>query len=163
MTKLLYKKIYYCLIILSSFILLFSFYAQYGLGLLPCSLCITQRLCVFLILFLLLASLCWMKHARLFSLLQLVCAGSGLFFAVRQLWLHSLPQGSAPACMPGLDILIHYFPWQDVAHALFLGSADCGEITWQLLGLPMAGWSALYFLFMMSSSIYLCWHAFACD
>lgn len=148
---------------LSSFILCFSFYAQYGLGLLPCPLCITQRLCVFLIVFFLLCSFYCKKRVHLFSFLQLVSAGAGLFFAARQLWLQSLPQGSAPACMPGLDILIHYFPWQDVAHALFWGTGDCGEITWQLFGLSMPAWTALYFILMMGASVYTWWHARVVD
>jgi disulfide bond formation protein DsbB len=87
--------------------------------------------------------------------LQCFFACAGLFFALRQLWLQSLPAGTAPACMPGLDILIRYFPWQDVAHALLWGSGDCAESTWNFLGISMAGWSAVYFSFMALSTLYL--------
>jgi disulfide bond formation protein DsbB len=100
-------------------------------------------------------SLVTLRRARIISLLQVIVACAGLFFALRQLWLQSLPPGAAPACMPGLDILINYFPWQDVARALLWGTGDCAEATWSFLNISMAGWSALYFLFMAITGIYL--------
>jgi disulfide bond formation protein DsbB len=58
-----------------------------------------------------------------------------------------LPADLAPACLPDLNILIHYFPWSDVLRALFLGSGNCNEVTWRWLGLSMPLWALLYFLF----------------
>ncbi len=96
-----------------------------------------------------------LKKAHIVSFMQIVIAGAGLFFAARQLWLQSLPAGQVPACMPGLDIMIHYFPWQTVAKALFWGAGDCAEVTWSMFGITMAGWSALYFLFMVLVGVFL--------
>ena len=114
-----------------------------------------QRICVFILLGIMGLTLGTLQKARLVSLLQVLVASAGLFFALRQLWLQSLPPGAAPACMPGLNILIHYFPWQDVARALLWGTGDCAETTWVLLGLSMAGWAALYFAFMVVSGLFL--------
>jgi len=132
----------------------FSFYVQYLKGLEPCPLCLMQRLCVFLLLFLFLVgvSLSTLRRGRLVAVLQMLVAAGGLFFAGRQLWLQSLPAEKAPACMPGLDVLIHYFPWQDVAHALFWGAGDCAEVTWKWLGLSMPAWAAIYFLAIIITS-----------
>jgi disulfide bond formation protein DsbB len=70
-------------------------------------------------------------------------------------WLQSLPADQIPACLPGLDALLHYFPWQDILHALFWGSGDCAEINWQWLGLSMPVWSLLYFLAVFCAFIFL--------
>lgn len=156
MTKIQYRAVQYGLVWLTLFVLLFSFYSQYILGLQPCPLCLMQRACVFILLVLMSLSLRTLKRARALTLIECFIACAGLFFALRQLWLQSLPEGSAPACMPGLDILIRYFPMKDVLHALLWGSGDCAESVWSFLGLSMAGWSACYFAFMVLSSLYLC-------
>jgi disulfide bond formation protein DsbB len=155
MTKIAYKKVQFFLALVTLLVLFSSFYFQYFLGLHPCPLCLMQRLCVFLLMLLMGVSLVTLKRAHIISLLQIIISLFGLYFSLRQLWLQSLPAGTAPACMPGLDILIHYFPWQSVVHELFWGSADCAEVTWRLWGLTMPGWSALYFLFMALMGLFL--------
>lgn len=155
MTKIDYKKIQFVLALVTLFVLCSSFYFQYVLGLHPCPLCLMQRLCVFLLLLLLGFSLGTLRRAHLISLWQMIISVLGFYFSLRQLWLQSLPPGTAPACMPGLDILIRYFPWQDVVRELFWGSADCAEVTWRLGGVSMPGWTALYFLFMALMGFYL--------
>lgn len=155
MNKRTYRKIQTLLTLISLFVLFSSLYFQYGLNLHPCPLCLMQRLCVFLLLGLMGLSLGTVKKAHFVSLAQIIIAGAGVFFSVRQLWLQSLPAGKAPACMPGLDVLIHYFPWQTVAHALLWGDGDCSEVTWTMLGISMPGWSALYFLFMAAAGLLL--------
>lgn len=157
MTKLKYKRIQFFLVVITVFVLFFSLYAQLALGLEPCPLCLMQRICVFVLLGLMGLTLGSLKRARIISLLQCIVAGAGLFFALRQLWLQSLPPGAAPACMPGLDILVRYFPWQDVARALLWGSGDCAESTWSFLSISMAGWSALYFFIMAAAGLFLFW------
>ncbi|CEG55802.1 disulfide bond formation protein B [Legionella fallonii] len=155
MNKLTYKRIQLFLVFATVFVLFASLYFQYYLGLHPCPLCIMQRLCVFLLLGVLGLSLNTLRKAHFVCLLQILISCAGLYFAARQLWLQSLPAGKAPACMPGLDVLIRYFPWTDVARALFLGAGDCAEVVWSMFGVSMAGWSALYFLFMAVMSLFL--------
>jgi protein dithiol:quinone oxidoreductase len=149
MNKLTLRRIQNFNTLLTLFILFASFYFEYVLNLTPCPLCIMQRICVFLLLAIMGLSLQTLKRAHLIALSQIFIAGAGLYFALRQLWLASLPPGNAPACMPGLDVLLHYFPWQTVVKALFLGTGDCGAVNWRMLGISMPGWCALYFLFIM--------------
>ena len=139
------------------FIIATAFYLQYGAGLQPCPLCLMQRGCAFLLLFFCLTGMntATLKRSKLVCLLQMMTALAGLFFAARQLWLQSLPAEQVPACMPGLDILIRYFPWQNVLKALFWGAGDCAEVTWQFLGLSMPAWSAFYFLMMFAGCGFL--------
>ncbi|WP_131793843.1 disulfide bond formation protein B [Fluoribacter gormanii] len=158
MRKLTYRKFQNFNAILTLFVLFASFYFQYIVGLIPCPLCIMQRVCVFLLLAIMGLSLRTLKKAHIISLLQVIISCAGLFFALRQLWLQSLPAGEAPACMPGLDVLIRYFPWQTVVKTLFWGSGDCAEISWRMLGISMPGWCALYFSFMALMGCFLFWH-----
>ncbi|KTD71411.1 disulfide bond formation protein B [Legionella tucsonensis] len=157
MRKLTYRKIQTFNAALTVFVLFASFYFQYVVGLTPCPLCIMQRLCVFLLLAVLGLSFRTLKKARIISFLQIIIACAGLYFALRQLWLQSLPPGEAPACMPGLDILIRYFPWQTVLKTLFWGTEDCAEVSWHMLGISMPGWCALYFLYMVLIGCFLFW------
>lgn len=155
MSKLTYKKIQFILVVVTLIVLLASFYFQYFLGLHPCPLCLMQRLCVFILLGLMGLSLGTLRKAHVVSCLQVIIACAGLFFSLRQLWLQSLPAGNMPSCMPGLDIMIKYFPWQTIARTLFWGDGDCAEVKWSMLGISMPGWSALYFLFAAAISFIL--------
>ena len=113
-----------------------------------------QRLCTFLFAIACLLGLCLhtTRRGKSVVVLQILLAVAGLFFAMRQLWLQSLPPDQVPACLPGLDVLIQYFPWHDVLFALFWGTGDCAEVTWTLLGFSMPAWAAFYFLGMFIAS-----------
>lgn len=152
-----YKRWQILLTFLSLFVLASSFYFQYVKGLQPCPLCLMQRLCVFLLFM-----FCFMgvavrslKAGKVIAWLQFFTAAGGLFFAGRQLWLQSLPAGQMPSCMPGIDVLIRYFPWKDVFRTLLWGTGECADNSWQWLGLSMPAWSALYFLFLLLASVVL--------
>jgi len=140
----------------SILVMLASFYLQYVKGLQPCPLCVMQRLCVMLVLLVslmgMLIKLVQVRHILI--VLQIIIAVAGLYFSCRQLWLQSLPADQLPACLPGLDVLLRHFPWRDVVQAMIWGAADCGEITWQWLGLTMPGWSLLYFAGILSGSFF---------
>lgn len=157
MKKINYKQIQTGNIIVTLCALSASFYFQYVLGLTPCPLCLMQRACLFLLLLVMGLSFRTVKRAHYMSLMQIIFAAAGLFFAGRQLWLQSLPASDMPACMPGLDVLIHYFPWKTIARTLFLGTGDCAEVSWSLWGISMPGWCALYFSWMLSAGVYLFW------
>lgn len=158
MTKLTYKRIQTFNAIITLLVLFTSFYFQYIVGLIPCPLCIMQRVCVFLLLAVMGFRFSTLKRAHRISFWQIIFAGAGLFFAARQLWLQSLPASQVPACMPGLDILIRYFPWKTVAQTLLWGTGDCAEVTWSLWGISMPGWCAMYFIFMIFMGCFLFWH-----
>ena len=84
--------------------------------------------------------------------LQGLFAFAGLCFALRQLWIQALPADQVPACLPGLDVLMKYYPLRDVLSTLFWGTGDCAEGSWHLLGLSMPAWAAFYFLTMILMS-----------
>ncbi|WP_028388240.1 disulfide bond formation protein B [Legionella fairfieldensis] len=155
MTKLTYKYGQIFLAFVSCIVFLCSLYFQYVQHMQPCPLCLMQRLMVFLLLvfYLLGAYVNNLRSRKIIIVSQGIIALGGVFFATRQMWLQSLPANQTPACMPGLEVLIQYFPWQDVLRTLLWGTEDCAEISWQWLGLSMPAWSTLYFLGMLFATL----------
>ena len=151
------KCLEWLLFTITAFVFGASLFFQYVKGMQPCPLCLMQRLCAgfsLLFCFFILVSKTPPVISRLL-ITNLFFAGAGLYFAGRQLWLMSLPSNKLPACMPGLDVLMAYFPWQTIAKALFWGAGDCAEGKWHLWGMSMPGWTALYFTGMLAGCLYL--------
>ncbi|MBA2709916.1 MAG: disulfide bond formation protein B [Tatlockia sp.] len=159
MTKPAYRRWQALLALISLIVLAASFYFEYFRGLEPCPLCLMQRFSVFLLFAISFTgtAIRSLKAGKVIAFFQFFIAALGLYFAGRQLWLQSLPPGQAPSCMPDLGVLIRYFPLKDVFKALFWGTKDCAEITWQWLGMPMPAWTALYFFIMLIAAIPLFW------
>jgi protein dithiol:quinone oxidoreductase len=121
----------------------YALYAQHGLGLEPCPLCVFQRVAVLALGFVFLAA--YLHNPRrlgagVYGALAALAAGGGMAFAGRQLWLQSLPADAQPACGPGLDYIMDVFPLREAVAMVFEGSGDCAKIDWTFLGLSMAGW-----------------------
>jgi disulfide bond formation protein DsbB len=159
MTKRLFRYAQALLLLFTLFVVAASFYFQYVKGLQPCPLCIMQRASAFLIgMFCLMGMLLsTLRKGRLVTIMQMFFSAAGLFFVCRQLWLQSLPPEQTPACMPGFDILMRYFPWQDVMHALFWGAGDCAEVNWKWLNLTMPAWAGIYFVVILMSAGFMYW------
>jgi disulfide bond formation protein DsbB len=143
------KRLQWGLFVLALTISLASLYFEFIVGLLPCPLCIMQRLAAFLLTIFLLLKLLVTKDVirKVMAGLSMFSAFLGTFFAVRQVYLQSLPENEVPACGPSLDMLIQYFPMQDILRALFYGTGDCAKVDWTFLGGSMAFWSMLAFVF----------------
>jgi protein dithiol:quinone oxidoreductase len=121
----------------------YALFAQHGLGLEPCPLCVFQRVAVLVLGFVFLAAYVHnpgRAGARAYGGLALVAAGAGIAFAWRQLWLQSLPADQVPECGPGLNFIMDVFPFWEAVKMVFQGSGDCAKIDWTFLGLSMAGW-----------------------
>ena len=132
----------------------YSLYLEHYQNLAPCVLCLMQRYCMASVALLaFLASRRVNKSGWLPVMVTLICfALLGVYFAGRQLWLHSLPPESVPACMPNLDTLIHYFPWQAVLEAIFMGTGDCAHEQYHVLGLSLPVWGLVFFVAVIISS-----------
>lgn len=124
-----------------------SFVMQYGFGLIPCPLCIMQRVCITLIALTggLAVYFPVFVQKKVYWCLQTLWLIGGLFFVSRQLWLQSLPAKAQLGCMPEFDVLIAYFPWTEVVKTLVLGGSECAVISFRFLGLSLTTWSLLYF------------------
>lgn len=155
MTKNIFRLKQLLWFLLSFAVLAASCYFQWVEGLEPCPLCLMQRFCVFALVILCFTGI-FMKGLRSQKILlgcQLFIGLAGVYFAGRQIWLQHLSVEELPSCLPGLDVLLQYFPWSDILQAFFFGAADCHEVTWEWLGLSMAAWSVIYFLFLVLSCL----------
>jgi len=121
----------------------YALYAQYGLGLEPCPLCILQRIAV-ISMGLVFAVAAWHDGGRrsrmAYAALLGVAGAAGLGVAGRHVWLQNLPPERVPACGPGLDFMLESFPLSEVLAMVLSGSGECAEISWSFLGLSMPAW-----------------------
>ncbi len=129
------------------------FYFEKYVVLMPCPLCVTQR--IFTIGFGTLALIAALHNPaphkqRIYSVLIGITAFLGALTSARHVYLQSLPEDQAPACGPTLPYLMEYFPMEDVLRAMFIGEGSCAEIKWQLLGLSIPGWTLGAFLIVVA-------------
>jgi len=121
----------------------YALYAQHGLGLEPCPLCVFQRVAVLVLGFVFLAAYAHnpgRTGTRIYGGLAIVAAGAGIGVAWRQLWLQNLPADQVPECGPGLNFIMDVFPLWEAIGMVLKGSGDCAKVDWTFLGLSMAGW-----------------------
>jgi disulfide bond formation protein DsbB len=121
----------------------YALYAEHVLLLMPCPLCVFQRMAVISLgLIFLIASL----HnpagvgRYIYTGLLAIAAGAGVGVAGRHVWLQNLPPDEVPSCGPGFDYIIDSFPLADALSMIFTGSGECASVDWQFLGLSMPTW-----------------------
>ena len=125
-----------------------GYYLEWVVGLEPCALCQSQRLCFYLAGFAAAvgcagASRRWWLAA---ASVGLAAAAAGGALAVRQLWLQSLPEDQAPACGPTFAYMLEAMPATRVLEALLLGDGNCAQVSFRALGLSLPAWSLLGFV-----------------
>ncbi len=121
-------------------------FMEHVLGLDPCPLCLMQRLWTMLGGAVVLAGLALNPRAIAYPIAALGCTIVGAGFSARQLWLQSLPADQIPACGPDMAYMIEAFPLADILKAMTMGTGNCAEVTWTLLGISIAGWALLGFV-----------------
>jgi len=127
--------------------LAYAFYAQYGLGFVPCHLCIFQRMVLaatgaaFLVALLLDGG---RGMARLHAVLIGLTAGALATTAGRHVWVQLQPPGAVPACGADLDFMLDVFPLYEVVLKVFRAGGECQKIDWTLLGLSMPAWVLIF-------------------
>lgn len=133
--------------------LAYALFAQYGLHLEPCPLCILQRVAVlsagilFLIAFLHDPG---RKGARVYGVLIDLAALAGIFVAARQMWIIAQPPGTVAECGASLDYMMDVLPLHEVLSKVLSGSGECAKVDWMFLGLNMPTW-VLICLVLLSS------------
>lgn len=124
----------------------YALYAQYGLDLEPCPLCIFQRVAVIALgVVFAIAALHGpdVVGRRAYAALILTAAAAGAGVSGRHLWLQSLPPERVPACGPGLDYMLETFPFTETLQTVLSGSGECAKVDWDLFGIAMPGWVLL--------------------
>lgn len=151
MFALLSARRFHGLVALMAFALLaVAFYMEYQMALEPCPLCMLQRIFFFSIGVVSLASALMpsQKARQVCSWTVVVLSFFGAALAVRHLYLQSLPTDELPACLPGLSYMFDVFPWQEIMQAMVMGTGECGDVVWTLLGISIPGWTLVAFVGM---------------
>ena len=126
-----------------------TFYLELGLGLVPCPLCLSQRILLSLFAIVCLGAL--LQRPRLrglcrYAAVALVCAVLGVLLAARHIWLQSASFVPEMECHPPLGYLVYTRSWSQVLEAMLLGSPDCVRISWTFMDLSVPEWSLLAFM-----------------
>ena len=129
-------------------LLAFGLYLQHVVGLEPCPMCIVQRYALMLVAVVAAAAaLLRPRGAHLAGAgLVVLFSGFGAFVAARQSWLQWFPPEIA-SCGRDFYGMIETFPLRRAIPMIFRGSGDCTKIDWTFLGLSIANWSFVWFVF----------------
>ena len=135
----------------------YALYVEHVLLLMPCPLCVFQRMATIALgIIFLIAALHNPRGwgSRVYAVLLVSAAGTGIGVAGRHVWLQSLPPDQVPSCGPGLGYILDAFPLADALKMVFTGSGECAEIDWQFLGLSMPAWVLFCFVVLGGFAIW---------
>jgi disulfide bond formation protein DsbB len=121
----------------------YAFYAQFGLDLVPCHLCIFQRVALAAMAAVFLSAALFSRPGASGAIFAALVAITGLATAAtagRHVWIQMQPAGSVPACGADLDFMLDVFPLTEVILKVFKAGGECAKLDWTLLGLSMPGW-----------------------
>ncbi len=136
----------------------YALFTEHFQGLVPCPLCMTQRLFYVLAgLTALLASIHnpGIRGVRVYGACTALFAAAGAIFAGRQVWLQHLPADQVPACGPSLDYMFDVLPFTEALRTLMMGDGNCAEVQWTFLRLSMPEWSLIWFIAFAAAALLL--------
>ena len=129
-----------------------ALYLQYGVGLVPCPLCVIQRMgAILAAIFALLAALAAYRSLPrlILGFAAVVAAAAGGAVAAWHAWLLAHPPESL-GCGRPFEWFSEDFPLVVWLPKLFRGDGDCLAIDWTFLGLAVPQLSLLTFLALLA-------------
>lgn len=140
----------------------YALYVQHGMFMMPCPLCILQRIAFAAMgVFFLAGALIgpkpgWLR--KLTALLVALSAAIGAGIAIWHLRMQHLPPSEVPSCS-GMDLgyMLDAFPLQKVIEKVFTGSGECAVIDWTFLGVSMPGWTLLWYVGLGLAALWSGW------
>ncbi|MEK7708863.1 MAG: disulfide bond formation protein B [Pseudomonadota bacterium] len=132
-------------------------YLQHLEGLLPCPLCVAQRLAYWLLgLVALLAFLHNPKviGRRFYAVLMCILALIGTVIAARHAWLVRFPESFECGISPE-EAFLNSLPLAGWWPGMFEANGDCADVDWKFLSLTIPDWSLIAFISLGIVSLYL--------
>jgi protein dithiol:quinone oxidoreductase len=128
----------------------YALYVQYHMLMLPCPLCIFQRVAFgaagFFFLFGALHDPPGSGFKRVYGTMAAVSALAGAGIAGRHVAIQLMPADEAAACSSlGLDYMLDIMPLTEVLSTVLKGSGECAKIDWTFLGFSMPMWTLLLY------------------
>lgn len=161
MTKILHNpRILFFILFLSSVIgTAYALYLQQVLFLLPCNLCILQRIGLWVMgLFSLIFAIVNPKQKALkFGLWALSFVGILWSFGVafRHSWMLWFPPDEIPSCGASLDYLLDTVPALEALKLVLSSPGNCLDESWTLLGLSIPEQSLIFFAGLVLGHLWL--------
>lgn len=125
-----------------------SLFAQYGMGLNPCVLCIVQRVAVMTTALVALLCALWPDTRAPWRILKAMVVSAaplwGLSVALYQIYIQSLPMMQQPSCGAPWTFRLHDAPLFQWYEPIIRGTGNCGEVQ-RVFGVSLPLWSALFF------------------
>ena len=133
-----------------------AIYLQNAEQLIPCSLCVWQRLLFAIIsgsflITALLANTNWQQRVNVFTM---ALSGGGLLVAGLHIWLQSNPHINA-SCGPSLEYLLENFSFFTAIKKFIASPGHCAEVSYTLGHLSLAEWAFITFLLCALLSLLL--------
>ena len=101
---------------------------EHVFGLVPCPLCLMQRVWMIIVGLTAIVSLAHWQRLGIYPLLAGAAAAIGGGFSIRHLYLQTLPPEEVPSCGPDLGYMFENFPLGDVIGAMTRGTGDCAKV-----------------------------------
>ena len=135
----------------------FALYLQEIKHLLPCPLCVVQRIAYWLCG--LIALLAFLHHPkttgrRIYSGLLALFASAGAVVALRHAWLIRYPEAFECGISPE-ERFLNALPVAKWWPGMFEANGDCALITWRFLTLTIPDWSLICFAGILGVAVYI--------
>jgi len=151
-------KLFFLFILLSCIGLLsYALYLQHVQGLLPCPLCVAQRVVYGLLsltAFLALIHKPGVIGSRLYCALISAWAFIGAVIAARHAWLIRYPEAFECGISPE-EAFLNALPIAEWWPGMFEANGDCASIDWKFLSLTIPDWSLITFIGIGSLAFYM--------
>jgi disulfide bond formation protein DsbB len=130
-------------------LLAYALYVEHVMFLMPCNLCILQRV-VFVVIgvLFLLGSFKPVQHwgRKVLGLSLLISSAVGIGIAGRHVWMQGLPPELVPDCGPSLQMMLENSSIWDAVSSVLSASGNCADIQWEFWGLSMPTWTLICFI-----------------
>lgn len=151
-------RLIFLLIFLSCIGLLgYAQYLQHAQGLLPCPLCVAQRVAYWLIGVTALIAFLHnpsLTRSRFYSFFIMFFALLGSIVAARHAWLIRYPESFECGISPE-EAFLNSLPIAEWWPGMFEANGDCANIDWEFLGLTIPDWSFLAFITLICTACFL--------
>lgn len=104
----------------------------------PCPLCVNQRWWAMLAGILAVAGFAHNPRLGIYPLLVSLASVAGAAFAIRHLYILTLPSGSVEGCGVPLDYVLDVFPILDILRVM-AGTGECADQSFVIPALALAG------------------------
>ena len=132
-------------------------YLQHVENLLPCPLCVAQRLAYWMLG--LTALLAFIRNPkalarRIYGFCMTVFALTGAVIAFRQSWLIRYPESFECGISPE-EAFLNSLPFAQWWPGMFEANGDCADVDWEFLSLAIPDWSLIAFVGIGIFSVYI--------